>query len=123
MMVGRRRLWTLLALGCAAGLALLFVVRDLAESSNPPGQPSTYPAPISTKDFFESFGSEPLDSTRWVFTSEGDFEERLIDVREGRLRLRAATRGTRHDIVKYLDRKSVPQFKLGKQTRFSADLD
>ena len=68
----------------------------------------------------EGFDHGRLDPTRWVLTAEGDFRERTVDVvdlgRRGRpdfrLRLRADTRGTRDDSVKFLGVRTLDALLL-----------
>jgi hypothetical protein len=70
-----------------------------------------------------------LDPARWSKCEEGDFEESSIGLagsREDggeRLKVRAATRGTRDDTVKFLGVRSVPAFGLIPGARISARLD
>jgi hypothetical protein len=83
------------------------------------------PAPAGRGPDLEPKGTSGLDSTRWVATSEGDFEESVVDqAADGsRLRIRAATRGTRDDTVKFLGARSARSFKVGPESRISARLD
>ena len=59
----------------------------------------------------------------WEITSEGDFEERTVDTVGSRLRLRAATRGMRNELVKFLGLRRREEVRLPAGTRVSADLD
>ena len=79
----------------------------------------------------EGFESGRLDSARWVITAEGDFRERTVAVvdlsrqgpRDFRLRLRADTRGTRDDTVKYLGVRTVDRVVIVEGTRIGVTLD
>jgi hypothetical protein len=79
----------------------------------------------------EGFDNGRLDPGRWVATAEGDFKERTVDVvdvsrrgaRDLRLRLRADTRGTRDDTVKYLGVRTVRRISIGEGTRIGVTLD
>jgi len=64
-----------------------------------------------------------LDESRWARTSEGDFEEAVVDGAGERLRLRAATRGTQDGTVKFLGVRSVRPFPVGIDSRIRARLD
>lgn len=79
----------------------------------------------------ESFDGGTLDVTRWVTTRDGDFRESVVDVvdaspqsaRDLRLRLRADTRGTRDDTVKFLGAGTVRAFPVTAGTRIAVTLD
>ncbi len=64
----------------------------------------------------------PVDAG-WELTSEGEFEERSADFSGSRLRLRAATRNTPADTVKFLGMRRREEFRVGEGTRVSVDLD
>jgi hypothetical protein len=71
------------------------------------------------------------DPLLWVKTSEADFQERSVDFLPvsgstpplRRLRLRAATIGTRDDTVKFLGARSAEPIPLGKGGKVSVDVD
>lgn len=79
----------------------------------------------------EGFDSGRLDRSRWVVTEEGDFKESVVDVLDVsdggagdfRLRLRADTRGTRDDTVKFLGARTVGSFRVAAGTRVGVTLD
>lgn len=77
----------------------------------------------------ESFSQGQLDPSRWERTSQGDFREWSADVVPSertpgfRLRLRADTRGTRDDTLKYLGVRTVQPIPLRPGTRISTRLD
>jgi hypothetical protein len=110
---GRRR-----ARGIVLGAALLGVVL-------------VPPARAETRGWVEDFGQGRLDPATWERTVAGDFREWSADVVEAdrpapprfRLRLRADTRGTRDDTVKYLGVRSVQPIPLRDDTRISVQLD
>ena len=68
-------------------------------------------------------GPVPPAAASWVKTSEGDFEESRVDSAGERIRLRAATRGTRDETVKFLGTRSARKFSLQGSTRVAARLD
>lgn len=101
------------------GLFVLFVAAfTSAIAGEPPG-------------WTEAFSQGRLDPARWEITADGDFRDRAVDVvdvnKRGpgdfRLQLRADTRGTRDDTVKFLGVRSVRKIPLGEDTRISAELD
>ena len=110
---GRRR-----ARGIVLGAALLGVVL-------------VAPPRAETQSFVEDFADGRLDPARWERTVAGDFREWSADVvevgRPGpprfRLRLRADTRGTRDDTVKYLGVRGVQPIALREGMRISVQLD
>jgi len=104
-----------LALAVAAGGVTLLLRRREAPAPTPPSSP----APLLA----DEFSGVELDSSRWVICSEGDFKEKAVDVREGRLRLRCGTVGTDDKTVKYLGVRSAAAYSLGPGTRVAADLD
>jgi hypothetical protein len=79
----------------------------------------------------EGFDSARLDPARWVVTEEGDFKESAVDVvdvsdrgvGDFRLRLRADTRGTRDDTVKFLGVRTVKSLPIKEGTRIGVTLD
>jgi hypothetical protein len=99
----------LLLLAAGAAVRILSVSKAPAIGGKP-GSPPAIPA---------------LDAASWARTSEGDFEEAVVDGpdRGGRLRIRAATRGTRDDTVKFTGARTVRKFPLGPGARVSGRLD
>ena len=65
----------------------------------------------------------PTGDTRWEPTSDGDFEEQAADFSGTRLRLRAATRRTRTDTVKFLGVRLREPVRLTAGARIAFDLD
>ena len=65
----------------------------------------------------------PIGDRRWAPTSDGDFEEQAADFNGSRLRLRAATRRTRTDTVKFLGMRLRDPVRLTAGARISVDLD
>jgi hypothetical protein len=60
----------------------------------------------------DDFSSGKLDPARWEEVVNGDFREKLVDVVDGRLRLRADTVSTDDRTVKSLGVRTVEKFKL-----------
>ncbi len=74
--------------------------------------------------FRDDFSSPSLRKDRWVVTAAGDFEERAADVTGGqRLRLRADTRATRDDTVKFLGVRTREAFAVRDGLCVAATLD
>ena len=72
----------------------------------------------------EDFNSETWPWERWTRIQDGDFQEAVVDTVNGRLRLRAATIGTRADTVKHLGiRTNEPVVDLGHRTEIEAEID
>jgi len=65
----------------------------------------------------------PKGDLPWEPTSDGDFEEQAADFNGSRLRLRAATRRTRTDTVKFLGMRLRDPVRLTAGARISVDLD
>ena len=88
-------------------------------------------APFSQVATWTDTFSEPrVDPRRWHLTSDGDFREWSVQVAElpqasgsGRLALRADTRGSSDETVKFLGVRSVPSLDLDREVRISVDLD
>jgi len=81
-------------------------------------------APATVGAFSDTFDGPVLDEQAWRVTRENDFQESVIDVVNGRLRMRAATIGTDDRTVKFhgvRTRTSVVDF--GKQPAVSFQLD
>lgn len=91
--------------------------------------PSTSVRPPKPTDpnvvFADDFSTDPLRAPeRWVAVRDGDFREAVIDVVEGRLRLRAGTIGTRDDTVKHLGLRTAKQvIDLSGHVEVSAEID
>jgi hypothetical protein len=115
---GRRRL----ALATALGPAVLSIVAGLVA----PGRAEAGETP-----WREGFDGGALNPARWVTTRDGDLREGVADVvdvspagaHDFRLRLRADTRGTRDDTVKFLGARTVRAFPVTAGTRIAVTLD
>jgi hypothetical protein len=119
-----------LLLAVATSLILRRSGPDAAPSAG--GLPKGAESSMSlTPSWEESFSEGTLDVKRWTPTSEGDFEGKSIDVfdvrrlskPDFRLRLRASTRGTRDDTVKFLGVRSAAKVRFGRETRIASDID
>ncbi len=110
----------IVAVLCVAGLGsgALLALRPPSHAK-PPAPPEVPSRPV-LKDAFDL---PVLDPTSWTVVSEGDFQERRVDLQGGRLRLRCATIGTNDRTVKFLGIGSVPPVALRDGLRLSADLD
>jgi hypothetical protein len=125
----RRRPAHRIALG-AALVATLVLGGAVGHSADTPGP------------WVEDFRSGRLDPARWERTHDGDFREWSVEVvdsirRRGassdpavsplspiyRLRLRADTRGTRDDTVKFLGARAVPPIPLQEGREIVVQLD
>jgi len=75
--------------------------------------------------FADDFSADPLRAPeRWVAVRDGDFREAVVDVVEGRLRLRAGTIGTRDDTVKHLGIRTATQVvDLSSPIELAATID
>jgi hypothetical protein len=87
-------------------------------------------AAADSHGWIEDFSLGRLDPSRWERTVEGAFRNWSVDVVEAggsapryRLRLRADTRGTRDDTIKYLGVRSLQPIQLRDDTRISVRLD
>jgi hypothetical protein len=87
-------------------------------------------AAAASHGWVENFSQGRLDPSRWERIVDGDFHEWSADVVEARgsgpgfrLRLRADTRGTRDDTIKYLGVRSREAVSLRDDTRVSVRLD
>lgn len=96
--------WAIVALALAAAGLLAGLALGIREGSPPP-VPTAPPAPA------------------WIRCSDGDFEEAEAAEESGRIRLRAATRGTRDDTVKFLGMRSARTGRIFAGGRFGARLD
>ena len=93
----------------------------MATRPNADGPPArTNEAPTELR---EPFDGDALDRRVWSVTRKNDFQESKIDVVEGRLRLRAATIGTRDDTVKFEGIRTVRAFALQPPVCLSFVLD
>jgi hypothetical protein len=96
-----------------------------------PLQLASAPGAGSTSRWHEGFDEGRLDRARWSVTAEGDFKERTVDVvnvgrkdpPDFRLRIRADTRGTRDDSVKFLGVRTVEKLPIRDGTRIEVTLD
>lgn len=113
-------------------LAVAFILAALAirgKSHEPPaaaaggGSPGPVAAAPAASEFHDEFAGPTLDPARWTSCSAGDFKEKVVDVHDGRLRLRVGTIGTDDKTVKFLGARVVPMLRLGRQSRISAELD
>jgi len=71
----------------------------------------------------ETFSGPALDGRFWRVTRQNDFQESTIDLVDGRLRLRAATIGTKDDTVKYHGVRTVRPLRLSQPLEISFELD
>src|SRR5437870_3939817 len=69
------------------GLLLSRHLKQAQDPRSPSPSPATKTVPRPVTAFSEDFATPSLDSSRWAITSEGDFEERVVDVVGSRLRL------------------------------------
>jgi hypothetical protein len=81
-----------------------------------------------TRNFQDDFQHGHVDRGRWTTTSDGDFRERTVDVievapRDFRLRLRADTRGTRADTVKFVGARTADEIRFIPGTTVAVELD
>jgi len=106
------------ALGVGAGGTLFVLSRPQAEAR--PAVPRVAARPDGFRDAFDR---PELDSAAWISVADGDFQERVVDVQSGRLRLRCATVGTNDRTVKYLGVRSVAAVPLRDGRKVSAELD
>jgi hypothetical protein len=89
------------------------------------------PGAAEERGWRETFDAGTLEASRWVRTVDGDFREHVADVadvsphgaHDFRLRLRADTRGTRDDTVKFLGVRTVERFAVRDGTRIAIELD
>jgi hypothetical protein len=100
------------------------------------------PVARSADTWVDDFGSGRLDPSRWERTHQGDFREWSVEVVDSirrrtaspdaaaaplspiyRLRLRADTRGTRDDTVKFLGARAVPPITLRDGREIVVQLD
>jgi hypothetical protein len=115
MMPGRR---TVLIVAPASAAFVALVALAAASARSAPDGPASSRKPDS-----RGAATATLSAQGWEIISEGDFEERTADSIGSRVRLRAATRGTRSDSVKFLGVRSQQVFRLEKGTTITADLD
>jgi hypothetical protein len=93
--------------------------------------PSSDPLAAEERGWQEAFDAGALDPARWVRTLDGDFKEHVADVvdvslhgaHDFRLRLRADTRGTRDDTVKFLGVRTRERFPIRDGTWIAVELD
>ncbi|MBI3921658.1 MAG: hypothetical protein HY318_09595 [Armatimonadetes bacterium] len=71
----------------------------------------------------DEFSGETVDAGLWQVTRKNDFQESTVDIVQGRLRLRAATLGTKDDTVKYHGLRSLELIRLKQPMELSFDLD
>lgn len=112
----------LVTAGVAAAGALLLVVRRESGVLPAPVARSSASAPAPVARFEDAFEGA-LEGARWAPTSEADFEEKVVDIQSGRLRLRCATRGTDDRTVKFFGVRSVSPIRLEAGTLVAAELD
>lgn len=80
--------------------------------------------PEASIEFLEDFAHGAFPGTKWVLTRENDFQEALVDVADGRLRLRAATIGTESDTVKFLGaRTAEPVVDFSSPVEVQVEID
>jgi hypothetical protein len=106
----------------APGVGLLWLAGVLLSSG---------PVAAEETAWRETFDAGTLDPARWVRTVDGDFGKHVADVvdvsphgaHDFRLRLRADTRGTRDDTVKFLGVRTRERFAIRDGTRITIELD
>jgi hypothetical protein len=81
------------------------------------------PEAEAVSQFRETFSGPALDERLWSITRKNDFQESTIDLVDGRLRLRAATIGTKDDTVKYHGVRTVRPLRLRPPVEVSFVLD
>jgi hypothetical protein len=89
------------------------------------------PLAAEERGWRETLDAGTLDPARWVRTVDGDFKEHVVDVvdvsphgaHDFRLRLRADTRQTRDDTVKFLGARTVERIAIRDGTRIAIELD
>jgi hypothetical protein len=106
----------LAAIAAAVAATGLLALRPPPTPSALSAAPAPRAAPLA-----ETF--ERLDAAAWSIVSRGDFQERLVDIRDGRLRLRCATIGTDDRTVKTLGVRGASRVELRPGCRLAADLD
>jgi hypothetical protein len=105
-------------------MLILLVLPLWAKNETPASVPSTDSVP-----FLETFADAALHPETWVVTRKNDFSESTVDVvgttpENRRLRLRAATLGTRETTVKYHGvRTCQPVVDLTAPSELAFDLD
>jgi len=104
------------AVAAAGGLVFL---REKSPSN--PSRPGLERSPVVPRA--EAMPASSIDPARWALTSEGDFQEHSVDLKDGRFRFRAATIGTRDDTVKFHGVRSAQPYRLVKGGRFTVDVD
>jgi len=77
------------------------------------------PAPL----FQDAFDAPRLDTERWQLTRQGDVKESLIDIVDGRLRMRLDTMSTRDETVKYHGIRTKQAFSLTDGLEIAMDVD
>jgi hypothetical protein len=113
-MIARIAIVTVLAVSAAAGLSCRAV-----EARN---QPVTVP-PQPVEQFSGTFDAPALDDSVWAVTRKNDFQESAVDVVNGRLRLRAATIGTKDDTVKFHGVRTVRSITVRQPMELAFDID
>ena len=100
-----------------------------AVNTTRPAPPATSVTPAATEAhpgvvFAADFSGTALRGEAWVETRQGDFREAVVDILDGRLRLRAGTIGTRDDTVKHLGVRTVEQvIDLSRPVEVAAEID
>jgi hypothetical protein len=97
-----------------------------APTTAAPAAPVRPPKPADPNVVFaDDFATDPLRAPeRWVAVRDGDFREAVVDIVEGRLRLRAGTIGTRDDTVKHLGIRTTTQVvDLSSPIELAATID
>lgn len=101
------------------GTAVVLTIKPLAGDKGRKGDP-----PKEEKgSFFEPFDGNELDLKVWKATREGDFRGSTIDIYDHRLRLRADTRGTRDETVKFHGVRTIERIDFAAGKRISLELD
>jgi hypothetical protein len=81
-------------------------------------------APAPKTIFEDGFAEPELDSAKWVHTVLNDFETETVDIRDGRLRMAAASIGTNDQTVKFHGvRTKDPVVDLSSAVQVAFELD
>ena len=95
----------------------------LPNAAGSPASRRQPPSRAAVDELNEPFSGPALDPRVWRATRKNDFQESTIGVANGRLRLRAATLGTRDDTVKYHGVRTVRPIRLRPPVVVSFVLD
>lgn len=103
---------------------VILLIAGLVGTSTPCGvraQPP--PEAEAVSQLQETFSGPALNDRLWSITRKNDFQESTIDIVDGRLRLRAATLGTKDETVKYHGVRTLHPLRLEQPLEISFELD